>query len=610
MTDYSEPPSNIGSTSSAVGLPRIGTVFAGYGLEGVLGRGGMSVVYRADNVRLGNKIALKVLMPELSENDAFRERFVRESRVAASINHPNIIPIYDAGDENGLLYIVMRYVEGADLKALVRRAGPLDVTRACMLVTQVAGALHAAHESGLIHRDIKPGNILIDRIDDGIQVLEHVYLADFGLTKHAQSRSGLTHTGQFVGTVDYVAPEQIEGRPVDKRADVYSLGCVLFECLTGVVPFHRESDVAVLWAHVQESCPPITSLRSDLPVGMDEVVERAMAKAPDDRYQTAAEFAADLSRVARTAASRGPVSGIASAASTSALGSTAGAPQQAGGSTPGAPPGGTAPATAEDEAVTRMPGRAKRSVQGVVAALVLVVVLAAAGLFALSRSGSHSASGGGSTSQGSTKQNTTPAAAGGFPQNTTSLRRVMAPSLLGQNQCQSTKTPIKGVPQAIGAQAVEGVTCVGTKNSFQTVQYSVFLYRDTATLKAVFASILTAWQNSGNWQQSLQACHTSNGSVWAGGPVAWHHPQEVQGQPPPLGGHRACYGHLSQNLMVWTHQRSNPTPQSDHYDTLVAATLTTATTLPTELRRFWRYQQVQTTPIGKALNGQPLPPLQ
>ena len=153
-----------------------------------------------------------MLIPELSEDDAFRERFVRESRMAASINHPNIIPIYDAGDADGLLYIVMRYVEGADLKALLRREGPLPVTRACVLISQVGGALHAAHETGLIHRDIKPGNILIERIDDGIQVLEHVYLADFGLTKHAQSRSGLTHTGQFVGTVDYVAPEQIEGR--------------------------------------------------------------------------------------------------------------------------------------------------------------------------------------------------------------------------------------------------------------------------------------------------------------------------------------------------------------------------------------------------------------
>src|SRR6478752_6241397 len=374
MADFSEPPSNVGSGSSPGGLPRIGTVFAGYALEGVLGRGGMSVVYRADNVRLGNKIALKVLMPELSEDDAFRERFVRESRVAASINHPNIIPIYDAGGADGLLYIVMRYVEGSDLKALLRREGPLHVTRACVLISQVGGALHAAHENGLIHRDIKPGNILIERIDDGIQVLEHVYLADFGLTKHAQSRSGLTHTGQFVGTVDYVAPEQIEGRPVDKRADVYSLGCVLFECLTGVVPYHKESDVAVLWAHVQEPCPAIGTLRSDLPAGMDEVVERAMAKSPDDRYQTAAQFVADLGRLGRAASSRVAASGLASSGSASSLRGSAQPPGAEGASPPRAPKSAVGPRPDEDDLVTAMPGRAKRSVQGVVAAVVLIAV--------------------------------------------------------------------------------------------------------------------------------------------------------------------------------------------------------------------------------------------
>ena len=228
MSDEFDSRTGFEPRQPTIGLPRIGTVFAGYGLEGVLGRGGMSVVYRADNPRLGNKVALKVLAAELSEDDAFRERFVRESRVAASISHPNVLPIYDAGDSDGLLYIVMRYIEGSDLKALLRREGPLPVQRACALICQAGGALHAAHERGLIHRDVKPGNMLIERIDEGIQVLEHVYLADFGLTKHAQSRSGLTHTGVFVGTVDYVAPEQIEGRPIDRRADVYSLGCVLY----------------------------------------------------------------------------------------------------------------------------------------------------------------------------------------------------------------------------------------------------------------------------------------------------------------------------------------------------------------------------------------------
>jgi serine/threonine protein kinase len=560
----------------------------------------MSVVYRADNVRLGNKIALKVLTPELSEDDAFRERFVRESRVAASINHPNIIPIYDAGGAEGLLYIVMRYVEGADLKALLRREGPLHVARACMLISQVGGALHAAHENGLIHRDIKPGNILIERIDDGIQVLEHVYLADFGLTKHAQSRSGLTHTGQFVGTVDYVAPEQIEGRPVDKRADVYSLGCVLFECLTGVVPYHKESDVAVLWAHVQEPCPAISTLRSDLPAGMDEVVERAMAKSPEDRYQTAAEFVADLGRLGR-AASRAGVSAAPPSASGSSLSRSAQPSGSAGasGSMPRVRQGASASPSDEDDQVTSMPGRAKRSVQGVVAALVLVAVLTAVGLFALSRSGSHAA---GPASSG--HGHTTPPASSAFPTNTGALQLVMDPNFLGHNQCQDSKTPVQGIPSTVGTRAVEAVRCRATLSGFPTVQYNVFLYRNTPTLLAVFKSIQVAWQNTGNWQPSHEACHTSAGSVWSGGPVKWRHSTGA------LGGERACYSDQSLNLMVWTHMRSNPQPQGDHYDTLVTAGLTVKTSLPTPLRDFWRYTQTHgPAPIGRSLDGGNLPAL-
>jgi len=561
----------------------------------------MSVVYRADNVRLGNKIALKVLMPELSEDDAFRERFVRESRVAASINHPNIIPIYDAGGADGLLYIVMRYVEGSDLKALLRREGPLHVTRACVLISQVGGALHAAHENGLIHRDIKPGNILIERIDDGIQVLEHVYLADFGLTKHAQSRSGLTHTGQFVGTVDYVAPEQIEGRPVDKRADVYSLGCVLFECLTGVVPYHKESDVAVLWAHVQEPCPAIGTLRSDLPAGMDEVVERAMAKSPDDRYQTAAQFVADLGRLGR-AASRVGAGSAPPSTSADSLSRSAQPPGSAGASEsiPGLQQNAVASRSDEDDLVTSMPGRAKRSVQGVVAALVLVAVLTAIGLFVLSRSGSHAAAG--PASSGHT--NTPPPAPSGFPKNTGALQLVMDPHFLGHNQCQDSKTPVQGIPSTVGAHAVEAVRCRATLSRFPTVQYNVFLYRDTPTLLAAFKSVQRAWQNTGNWQPSGQGCHTAAGFVWSGGPVKWRHATGA------LGGERACYSDQSLNLMVWTHVRDNPKPQADHYNTLVTAGLTVKTSLPTPLRNFWRYTQTHgPAPIGRSLDGTNLPAL-
>ena len=297
MTDHrheSSDPTGPGASASIGHMPRVGSDFASYRIQGVLGRGGMSVVFRADNMRLGNEVALKVLSAELSENDAFRERFVRESRLAASINHPNIIPIYDAGEEDGLLYIAMRYVAGADLKTLIRQEGPLSLRRTADLISQVARGLSVAHQRGLIHRDIKPANILTERAGADGETVDHAYLADFGLMKHQVSRSGLTDTGQFLGTVDYVAPEQVEGRQTDQRSDVYSLGCVLYECLTGSVPYPRDSDVAVLFAHVQDTVPRITDLRPDLTSAIDEIGARAMAKRPEHRYANATDISRDL----------------------------------------------------------------------------------------------------------------------------------------------------------------------------------------------------------------------------------------------------------------------------------------------------------------------------
>jgi hypothetical protein len=367
-----------------------------------------------------------------------------------------------------------------------------------------------------------------------------------------------------------------------------------------VVPYHKESDVAVLWAHVQEPCPAISTLRSDLPAGMDEVVERAMAKSPEDRYQTAAEFVADLGRLGR-AASRAGVSAAPPSASGSSLSRSAQPSGSAGasGSMPRVQQGASASRSDEDDQLTSMPGRAKRSVQGVVAALVLVAVLTAVGLFALSRSGSHAA---GPASSG--HGHTTPPASSAFPKNTGSLQLVMDPNFLGHNQCQDSKTPVQGIPSTVGTRAVEAVRCRATLSGFPTVQYNVFLYRDTPTLLAAFKSIQTAWQNTGNWQPSNQACHTSAGSVWSGGPVKWRHSTGA------LGGERACYSDQSLNLMVWTHMRNNPTPQSDHYDTLVTAGLTVKTSLPTPLRNFWRYTQTHgPAPIGRSLDGGNLPAL-
>ena len=265
------------------------TTFGDYRIERVLGRGGMSVVYLAEHQGLKRRVALKVLSPQLAEDPRFRERFVRESQVAASIDHPNVIPIYEAGEAEGQLFIAMRYVEGTDLRALLHEEGRLEEGHAVGILLQVAGALDAAHARGLVHRDVKPGNILVARAE-GSTAGEHVYLSDFGLTKRAASDSGVTGTGQFVGTLDYASPEQFEGKTLEPRADVYSLGCVLYECLAGHPPFRRESDAAVMYAHLLEDPPPLTGQRPGLPEEIDRVIERATAKKPEQRFESAGEL--------------------------------------------------------------------------------------------------------------------------------------------------------------------------------------------------------------------------------------------------------------------------------------------------------------------------------
>ena len=266
--------------------PHPGSELAGFRLEALLGRGGMGAVYRAEDLRLGRKVALKLLAPELAENERFRERFLRESQLAASLDHPNIVPIYAAGEAGGQLYLAMRYVEGYDLRQLLAREGRLEPARTVALLEQVAEALDAAHARSLIHRDVKPGNILIAEQAGR----EHCYLADFGLTKQAASISGLTGTGELVGTVAYVSPEQIRGEAVDGRADVYALGCVLYECLAGASPFARESEVATLWAHVNDVPPSASTYRTELGGAIDTVLARALAKAPAERQQSCREL--------------------------------------------------------------------------------------------------------------------------------------------------------------------------------------------------------------------------------------------------------------------------------------------------------------------------------
>ncbi|MCQ4080024.1 serine/threonine protein kinase [Streptomyces sp. RB6PN25] len=270
-----------------------GRRIASYRIEQEIGRGGMAVVYRARDLRLGRTVALKLLSPELAGNDVFRKRFVHESQTAAAIEHPHIIPVFEAGEAEGVLFIAMRYVQGQDLRALLDREGRLPVQATTRIALQVASALDAAHAHALVHRDVKPGNILLAEGVDA-EHPEHVYLTDFGLTKKSLSLSGLTTVGQFVGTLDYVAPEQIEGKPVDGRCDVYSLACVVFEALTGAPPFRRDDDVALLWAHLNAPPPSPSSLCPGLPAALDEVMATALAKSPEDRYGSCVAFVTAL----------------------------------------------------------------------------------------------------------------------------------------------------------------------------------------------------------------------------------------------------------------------------------------------------------------------------
>lgn len=245
----------------------------------------MGVVFRATDTRLGRKVALKVLPAEYGDDRAFRSRFLRESRLAASIDHPGVIPIYEAGEADGRLFIAMRHVDGIDLGELLRREGALEAARALALAAQLAAALDAAHSFGLVHRDVKPSNALVARQGDA----EYLYLSDFGLSKEtATGDATLSLSDGFVGTVRYTAPEVIRGEDADARADLYSLGCVLFECLAGQPPFIHRNEAVVLQLHLTQPPPDLRTLRADIPPELADGIARALAKGPDERWQSAA----------------------------------------------------------------------------------------------------------------------------------------------------------------------------------------------------------------------------------------------------------------------------------------------------------------------------------
>jgi serine/threonine protein kinase len=544
---------------------RIGTTVAGYRLEALLGRGGMSVVYLAEHLRLGRKVALKLLVPALSHDESFRERFERESRRAAEIDHPNIIPIYDAGEFEGQLYIAMRYVNGADLKTVLEREGALGLGRTLFILEQAASALDAAHDRALVHRDVKPANILIE------QPSEHVYLTDFGIVKHTAASQGLTRTGLFIGTVDYAAPEQIEGMGVDVRTDVYALGCVLFECLTGRAPFDREGEVAVMHAHLTESPPLVTAVKPDLPKALDQVVARAMAKDPAERYERCEEL---------VAAARAAVLGRPSTAARLAVDppvTTAepppGPPAEASPAEPpsSAPPAAeAAPAQAPEAAAPVQPpapppaapasgrGRGDRGRLVLVAALAATLAAAGAAVAVYFATRSDSSDRGQEAAPQVTVTEPAPPVSPAEPVSppgetatTPAPADASAPQLVALvpseiwQDCTPEETPL--LPGA-----TESAVCVppsGASRRFERVELSIF--PDGASLASAYDSYVAS--------AGVPADSGRCGAATWGGEGAWEH------GPGNAGGRRLCYFDGNQALIVWTHEKLE---QENHVDTL------------------------------------------
>jgi protein kinase-like protein len=342
-----------------------GDEFAGYRIEQRLGRGGMGILYLALESGLERRVALKLIAPEAAADDVFARRFAEESRIAAAIEHPNVVPIYAAGEEEGVPWIAMRYVAGSDLGRRLAREGRLDPREAVELIAQIGNGLDAIHAAGLVHRDVKPANVLLS----GEPGAEHAYITDFGVARNVVTESGLTQTGRFVGTLDYVAPEQISGGSIDARVDVYALGCLLFKLLTGEVPFPREGEAARLYAHLHDPPPAPSLYVPEVPIALDDVVIRAMSKGPDDRHPSAG----DLGRAAQAA-----LSGTAVAVPERTVATGAAATREL-----------EAPVAATREARTeRLPDEPRRSGRGLlfgagalalVAAIVLAVVLSSGG---------------------------------------------------------------------------------------------------------------------------------------------------------------------------------------------------------------------------------------
>jgi serine/threonine-protein kinase len=506
-------------------VPRIGSEFAGYRLDSLLGHGGMSIVYRAEHLSLGRTVALKLLAPELSEDEAFRERFLRESRMAAGLDHPNVIPIYEAGEESGCFYIAMRYVEGSDLKTILKEKGPLDGARTVSIIAQVASALAAAHAKGLVHRDVKPANILIAS-GHGPEESDHVYLSDFGVVKH-QASQALTRTGVFVGTAEYAAPEQIEGKTLDGRADVYALGCVTYECLAAMPVYDKDSEVALMYAHLLEPPPPLTQSRPELPPAVDEVIGRAMAKSPDERYQTPRELAAGL-RQALFGDTQVPA--VTGAVQQTVLAPGAAAPDTA---PPTAVAGDGAPAAPAPPRPERPapppppPGRGGRRGLLILVALLALLLIGGGIAAALLLTGGDDNGG--------------PAGNGGTGTGTgnATLLSVVIPTQVAKT-CQA----------ATASRTVEAYKCTPASGANARVPDDLELtfYDSAALLETAYAN---AKKESGV-DETEGRCNQTHFQ----GEGTWEHPDGNE------GGRRFCYV-ANDSVIVWTHEKLGSTTHVD-----------------------------------------------
>ncbi len=509
---------------------RIGTEVAGFRIESVLGRGGMSVVYVAEQIRLGRRVALKLLTTELAWDEQFRERFVRESHIAAATDHPNIIPIYDAGEADGLLYIAMRFVEGPDLKEILKR-GSLGVGRTIFLIEQLASALDAAHARSLVHRDVKPGNILVEESTD------HAYLTDFGVAKQTTAR-GLTSTGHFLGTVEYAAPEQIEGGPVDARTDVYALGCVLYECLTGSPPFAQGTEHAVLHAHLVDPPPSVSRARPELPQAFDGVVATAMAKAAADRFPSCGELA-HAARNAASGTARRLDGGQPQPAAVETVRSTPiTAPPSPATPIPSAP----ATPAAMDTPVAASPpsdaptaaGRPTPLKQWILIGLLVAVAAAASGL----------------TVYFLTRSDRSAAPLSPLQPGAVHPLADLVPSPVWQT-CKQQDTPRPG--------AMATAVCLPPANvaTFTPDRLVISSFASGAAVQAAYES----QRRSHRVPRDRGRC---NGLTW-GGEGTWLHNAAAPGASPKPGGSRFCYFAGNDVVIVWTHRKFG---QATHADIL------------------------------------------